>query len=141
MRPPKPRRDMSGNPGNPTSELQKAYSQLMTITDPDQLVEAAVGIVKPLIGRGFSEKNFRLFMQNIEQSKRRGLESIQSFLSNYILRGSGLGVESKEHAIASVLTEDIDDYIELTPYQQSLKAMVESHGFHVGIKSNDGFYE
>lgn len=135
MRPRQPQRDLSQQGGNPTSELQKNYEVLMGINDPDELAQAAVQVVRPLVGRGFSEKNYTKFMQNLEQAQQRGVQGLQKFLTNYILKGSGLGVESKEAAVASMLTEDVDDPIELTPYQQHLKALVESYGYHVALLS------
>lgn len=128
-----PQPDYSQQPGNPTSELQAKYQQLMTIQDPHELVDAAVGIVQPLVGRGMSEKNWRIFQRNIQGAARRGLVGLQMFLSNYILKGGGQGVigsgggrfESVD-VIANMITEDVDIFNELTPQQQYLKNLVES---------------
>lgn len=129
-------RDFSQQAGNPTSELQAQYQQLMAIQDPQELMDAAIGVVKPLIGRGMSEKNYQRFMRQIQQAASRGLVNLQMFLSNYILKGSGQGAipqrggrfaESADIAeIASVITEDADNFNELTREQQYLKNLVES---------------
>lgn len=125
-------RDLSGQGGNPTSAIQAAYKQLMAIQDPNELVDAAMGIVQPLVGKGMSTQNFAKFKMNLMQSARRGLTNVQSFLSNYMLAGSGMGtsgsrgrMESIEQ-IANVITEDANVFRELTPRQAQLKRLVES---------------
>lgn len=133
MPPRGPKRDLSGKSRNPTAELQKAYSHLMSIQDPEELMRAAVGIVKPLVGTGLSEKNYQKFMTNLQQSAQRGLEGLQFFLSNYILSGSGMSVESRENAVASLLSEDVNEVRRLTTHERQLKAMVESYGYYVAI--------
>jgi len=127
-RPPRPRRDFSGKDGNPTNALQNAYQQLMVLQDPDELMDAAIQIVQPLVGKGMSELNYQKFMQNIQGAARKGVAGLQGFLTNYILAGSGMSTgESKVSAIASMLTEDVNNIHILTPYQQSLKTLVESN--------------
>lgn len=127
-RPRAPQRDLSQQEGNPTSALQAAYQQLMAIQDPQELMDAAIQVVQPLVGHGMSEQNYRKFMQNLEGSARKGLTGIQMFLSNYILKGSGMGarLEAAE-SIASFITEDINEVRALTPQQQYLKTLVESN--------------
>jgi hypothetical protein len=100
----------------------------MAIQDPQELMDAAVGVVQPLVGRGMSEQNYQKFMQNLQGSARRGLTGIQMFLSNYILKGSGMGatLEAAE-SVASFITEDVNDTHALTPQQQALKTLVESN--------------
>lgn len=127
-RPRAPKRDLSQQEGNPTRALQDAYQQLMAIQDPQEMMDAAIQVVQPLVGRGMSEQNYKKFMQNLQGSARRGLVGIQSFLSNYILKGSGMGatLEAAE-SVASFITEDVNEVCNLTPRQQYLKTLVESN--------------
>jgi hypothetical protein len=127
-RPQRPKRDLSQQGGNPTSALQAAYQQLMSIQDPEELAQAALQVVQPLVGSGMSEQNFQKFQQNLQGSARKGLTGVQMFLSNYILKGSGMGVgmEAAE-SVASFITEDVNDFRDLTPQQQALKTLVESN--------------
>lgn len=134
-RPSRPPRDLSAQAGNPTSEIQKHYSELMAIQDPDELIQAADTLVQPLIGHGFSPNNYKKFTMDLQQAARRGLLGIQSFLSNYMLKGSGLGVaESNEiGAIASLICEDTNS-VKLSKRQIELKRLVENvGGFSVAL--------
>ena len=127
-RPPRPRRDLSQQGGNPTSALQAAYEQLMSIQDPEEMMDAAIQVVQPLVGSGMSEQNYQKFVQQLQGSSRKGLVGVMGFLSNYILKGSGLGVgmEAAE-SVASFITEDVNETYSLTPQQQYLKTLVESN--------------
>lgn len=134
-RPQKPTRDLSATAGNPTHGIEQSYQQLMSITDPDELKQAAIQLADQYRGHGMSDGNYRKFMMNLEQAYRRGLTGLQMFLSNYMLKGSGLGVvESAEDAIASFLTEST--CIRLTKRQYELKRLVESYGFNVAVVYN-----
>lgn len=131
-RPSRPQRDLSAQAGNPTSEIQKHYTELMAIQDPEELIQAADSLVQPLIGHGFSENNYRKFAMNLQQAARRGLTGVQMFLNNYLLKGSGLGVQESTEidAIATFLCEDTNT-VRLTKRQIELKTLVESAGFKV----------
>lgn len=133
MRPSRPRKDLSKISGNPTSELQKNYDMLRSIRDPEELAQATINIVKPLVGKGFSKNRYAIFLRDLNNASQGGAEGIFHFITMFILAGSGLKVESREAAIASLLTEDIDSPINLTPHQRALKAMVEKYGYHVGV--------
>lgn len=93
MRPPREimEMDLSRQPGNPTSELQAHAQELWAIQDPQELANAAINIVKPLVGRGMSQKNYQMFLRNMQGAMRRGLTGVQSYITNYILKGSGMG--------------------------------------------------
>ncbi len=133
---PAPTRDLSKTPGNPTHAIEQNFSQLMAIQDPEELTQAVVQLIQPLVGQGFSPNNFQKFQRNLQQSAQRGVRGIQTFLSNFMLRGSGMGVESCAiDALAGVLTEDADIFHEFTPRQEELKLMVESYGFKVMLLS------
>lgn len=125
--------DLSQQTGNPTRAIQDNYERLMSIEDPDELVQAANDLVRPMVGTGISNTNYKKFINNLRSSTERGIDGIKYFLTNYMLRGSGLGVESKIGAIASILTEDANVFIELTPHQQRLKQLVESYGYDVAV--------
>ncbi len=133
MRPSRPRKDLSKISGNPTSELQKNYDMLRSIRDPEELAQATINIVKPLVGKGFSKNRYATFLRDLNNASQGGAESIFHFITMFILAGSGLKVESREAAIASLLTEDIDSPIHLAPHQRALKKMVERYGYHVGV--------
>lgn len=142
-------RDLSQQQGNPTSALQAAYRDLMAIQDPQELMEKAINTIKPLVGRGMSELNYKKFMQNIQGAAQKGVQEIQKFLSNYVLAGSGLSTgagrrgsrgmgEDVVSAIASFITEDRNDVVQLNKYQRDLKLMVETYGrFNVVVVEDD----
>lgn len=136
MRPNYPRKDLSKISGNPTSELEKNYDMLRSIRDPEELAQATINIVKPLVGKGFSKNRYATFLQHLDKARQGGAEGIFRFITMFILAGSGLKVESREAAIASLLTEDVNDRVRLTPHQIALKAMVEKYGYHVGVRTH-----
>ena len=134
MRPRKSQRDLSSDISNPTGALQKAYSHLMSIKDPQELYDAALEVVRPLVGHGVSEKNFKQFEQTLYKTASKGINAVQQYITMYVLKGSGLGVlESTQESLASMLSEDVDDTFKLTPHQMELKNMVESYGYSVGF--------
>lgn len=132
MRPRKPRINLTaGDAGNnPSKIIHDNYHMLMEISDPDQLMQTIIGLVKPTLNHGFSQKNYQNFIKNLQQSAVRGLEGIQFFLTNFMLKGGGLGVaESVTESIASLICEDTSS-ISLTPKQQKLKSLAESYGYN-----------
>lgn len=135
MIPPGRGRDLSQQPGNPTHALQQAYPQLVAIEDADELKRAAIAIVEPFVGHALSQENFKKFLLNINQAHRRGgVVGIQRFITNYILAGSGLRAEDDEiTALATMITEDANIPVRLTPEQEALKAMMESYGYKVAL--------
>ncbi len=118
-------RDLSAQAGNPTNALQAAYKQLMTIQDPQELMDAAIQVVQPMIGKGISQPNYAKFMMNLRQSAQRGVGSLQQFLTNYILKGSGLGVA--EDLITASASFMVEGGVTLTVRQKELKTLVESN--------------
>lgn len=132
-RPERPRIDLSKKPGNPTSELEKHYQELKALaSDSEAAAAKAVEIIQPLVGKGMSERNYSKFMLDLNKAKERN--RVFEFLTNYILKGSGLGVMDDVEAIASFVSEDINNlFVELTDKQRALKKMAESAGFSVGL--------
>lgn len=126
-----PPRDLSGQEGNPTWAIQQNYDALMSITDPEQLKQAAIDLVKPYVGQAMSENNWRKFMMAIERT--RTIQEIQFFLTNFLLKGSQLGVlRNSVEGIANFITEDIDQMRQrFTPEQAVLVEMVGRYGFQV----------
>jgi hypothetical protein len=121
-------RDLSSQDGNPTSALQAYFEQIMSLEDPEEMVEMAISIVKPLVGKGMSEKNYNTFLKNLQKSAQRGIVDIQYYISNFILKGSGLGVvENKISAMAYMITEDSSIFVDLNETQQYLKELIENH--------------
>jgi len=139
--PPRPRTSSvdltSQNRGvNPSQLIHDNYKNLMAIPDLDQLKQAVIGLVQPTVNHGFSPKNYQTFLRNLEQATQRGLEGVQFFLSNFMLKGAGLGVsESSMDAIASMICEDTLASIPLTNEQRRLKLLVESYGYSVCLLS------
>ena len=128
MRPRRSKKDLSKISGNPTSALQDAYAKLMSIDDPQELYDAAIAIVKPLVGSGVSEANYRKFENTLYKNAERGVDELKYYLSMYILNGSGMGVESNNiKAMASFITEDCDEIVDLTEEQLRLQKLVESN--------------
>jgi len=129
-------RDLSGQAGNPTSWIQDNYETLMSMTDPDEIVNFVVDGVRPLVGRSFSDKNFRKLVNDIGRAAEKGRQSLQFYLTNYLLAGSGMSPRAVEdtQSIASMISEDIDDpTLRLTYRQQQLKRLVESYGYSVTL--------
>lgn len=119
-----PKTDYSKISGNPTHALQQQYEALMGIEDLDELKDAAVSIVKPLVGSGMSSGNYKKFMLNLQRSSARGLDSVRHFLTNYILAGSGMAVgESLIDAMDAILMENSTKF---STAQWRLKNLVES---------------
>ena len=137
--------ELTQQPGNPAHALRQRYHELMAIQDPEQLAQEAFNTVRPLVGRGCSEQNWKKFQLNLKQASQRGLVGLQSFISNYMLKADKLGVipsrglqaESKIQALASLITEDVSDPYRLNPNQRQLKALVESYGFTVVLLEDD----
>ena len=126
--------DLSQQGGNPTSALQAAYQQLMALPTMEELQQAALNIVKPLAdaGTGISPKNWKVFQTTVMRA--RNLQDLQRYITNYILKGSGMGVqESMIDAIGSLLTEEITVTADFSEQQLKLKNLVESYGYHVGL--------
>lgn len=144
MLPSGPTRDLSQQAGNPTHAIQQSYHQLMAIQDPQELQQAALELVKPMVGRGISDQNFRKFVQRLNVAAQRGIQGMQKYLSDFMLAGSGMGViggggrqmarESLDIAtIANLITEDADIIADYTPAQLQLKQLVESYGYRVRL--------
>ena len=129
----RPSTDLTKRAGNPTFEIQKHYDELMSIADVDELVQHAVQIVEPTVGAGFSERNYRKFMMNINRARERGVSEVQRFLTNFLLAGAGMKAMEDIDAIASFVTEDIEEKVELTEKQRALKEMVEKYGYQIGL--------
>ena len=126
----RPRKDYSKTPGNATSVLQAAYGNLMSIQDPEELKLAMIDTIKPLVGKGISRDKFERFNKIARGCDN--LTKLRYYVSNFILKGSGLGVvESKAAAVASFLAEDADVIARLPKSAWRLKAIAESYGYHV----------
>lgn len=126
-------RDLSQQAGNPTHGIEQHYTRLMDIQDPDLLQQEAMSIVQSYAeSGGISERNLRKF--NFTMQKLSGnLPKIQQYLTNFLLAGSGLAVESNEMAaVVSFITESTDP-IKLTVRQVRLKLLVESCGYKVRL--------
>lgn len=123
-----PKTDLSGSTANSTGALQAAYHQLMAITDLPTLQKTAIDVVQKLVGSGISPENFKKFQANVANSPT--VQKLQYYLTNYILKGSGLGVaESAQESMGSLLTEDVGEY--LNEEQQKLADMVAEYGLYV----------
>jgi hypothetical protein len=91
-----PRRDLSATPGNPTHAIQQRYQELMAINDEDEFYTTARELVGSMAGQGISPTNARKFFMNLDQSKKRsGLTGMKFFVTNFMLKGAGMGTESK----------------------------------------------
>lgn len=128
------------NGDNPTKWIQRHLTELGEIAatgDTRLLVQTILDGVRPLVGRGFSEANYRKMKLTLEQLARKqsAMRILTGYINNYHLRGSGLGMESNcQAAIASMITESFEP-VQLTPHQAFLKALVESviPGCHVKL--------
>lgn len=129
--------DLSQIDGNPTNEIHKHYADLNKITDEKEYYDAVMAVVKPMVGKGMSERNFKTFVKNLNGASRRGLISMQSYVTNFMLAGIGLRAEENEiKAIGNLIKEDIRP-IEFTPRQMKFKKLVESNSnFFVTLAEN-----
>ena len=133
QRPNNPRVDLTARTGNPSSWIQEHYQELMAITDPHELAETAIAGMRAMVGRGFSEPNFRKLLIALQQSERKGLVAVQKYLTNFMLAGAGMRTEDDARlAIATMITEDVEP-IQLSPQQRDLKKLVESYGYSVAM--------
>lgn len=125
--------DLSKKKSNPTASLTQHYQELMAIQDPDALIQRVTELAKPLVGAGMSELNYRKLVHTMEQY-RQNFPRLQKYVTDYILKGMGLGVvEDHVQAVASLLTEGTA--ARLTPQQAQLKRLAESYGYHVALLS------
>jgi len=87
--------DLTAREGNPSSALSNAYQQLLAIENGSQFIKTVDGIVRPYIGKGFSQKNYRKLMNELERMNRELADPIpemQKYITNFILKGAGHGV-------------------------------------------------
>ena len=120
------KRDLSKQAGNPTSEIQAKYQALMAIPTFDELKQAALDIFKSCVGHGFSPSNYQEALgaiNEIEANRGKDLEHLQFYLTNYMLKGSGLGVAMDDvERIAAIISES-----ELTEEQLALAVLVKPY--------------
>lgn len=128
------------NGDNPTKWIQRHLTELAEIAATGNsrlLVQTILDGVRPLVGKGFSEANYRKMKLTLEKLMQRqsAMQILTGYVNNYHLRGSGLGMESNcQAAIASMITESFEP-VQLTPYQAFLKTLVETiiPGCHVKL--------
>jgi len=135
-RPRKPKIDLTQQKGNPSSAIEKAYGDLMGIQDVNELKQAAVNLVQPFVGKGFSPTNWKKFQ--LAMAKARSTMDVQRYLTNFMLAGGGMSVgEDRIAALASVITEDTHKTVRLTTRQRRLKTLAESYGWPVVVEAED----
>ena len=129
-------RDLTRQSGNPTSWIHDNYQELMGIQDPEELAQHVLENITPMVGNGISQQNFAKMRQTLMMAARKGIHEVQKYLSNYMLRGAGLGVEDNEQlALASMVCEDCE-VVRLNLKQTYLKRLVESNSrFKVKVLS------
>lgn len=129
-RPQRPDYDMSQSRNmNITKLLTQEYGNLVQITDPYELAEAVINLATPLVGKGFKKETYDKFVMILNQKADEGLVQLQHYLTNFILRGSGLKVmeHTDPRAIADFITENTHETLYLTEHQKYLKRLVESN--------------
>lgn len=82
--------DLSKKSGNPTNGLQANYTELMGITDVEELKNKSIAIMESYRGSGVSERNCDRFVTELRKCET--IQKAQKYVSNYILKGSGMGV-------------------------------------------------
>lgn len=128
--------DLSNVEGNPTKAIQDNYHDLMAVTNPEELKALALKLVEPYVGHSFSTSNFRKFKNII--AKLVDLSSIQSYLTNFMLKGSNLGIiesTSQIDIIAALINESNE--IMFTPEQQQIVNLVSRYGYSVALTEDD----
>lgn len=131
-----PARDLSKQVGNPTSYIHDNYQRLMAINDFDELAKVLRTIFTLHRGKGFSERNSRMALQTLQdiEAKGKNVDELQKFATNFMLRGSGLGVIGDDmDKIDAVMNED---KCGLTDEQAAFVALVEDH-FDVGLMEDE----
>jgi len=133
--------ELTTQQGNPANAIKSVYPQLMAIDDTNELVQFALQTVEPLVGHGMSPANYAKFVKNLEASSKKGVTDVKFFLTNFLLAADNQSVinpggprvfKNSIEAIAACIAEDLSDpYLNqvevLTPRQQELKFLIESH--------------
>ncbi len=83
--------DLTNDPTNPSYTLKELYALLMGESDPHQLATDAIALVKPFVGKGLSNNNWRKY-QLVVQQNQDNLEKLRQYITNYILASAGLAV-------------------------------------------------
>jgi hypothetical protein len=128
-RPTRPSVDLTEVPGNPANALRQHYQELMQIQEPHELAARALEIVQPLANKGMSAQNFMKFKQTLAQASQQGLQKIQFYLTNYMMKAAGLGVqESVDHtALIDIIGNElmVEDYgVDLSPRQRQIMGAI-----------------
>lgn len=86
-------RNLSNEPGNPTSYIHDNYQRLMAIPTYKELDAKMRTIFKLHAGKGFSQQNMSKALRTMDDLKERGdIDRLRMFVTNFMMRGSGLGV-------------------------------------------------
>ena len=108
--------DLSQQEGNPTSYIKDNYQELMALADqdPEAAAQQVIQAAEQMVGRGFSQLNFKKLQMRVIKAAQRGAFGVQKFLSDYMLAGMGeraiytKGQYEDVEAIGSLITEDPD---------------------------------
>lgn len=129
-RPPRPRRDLTDPEAAPnlTKHIEQHYQEIIKATDLEDLRNWALAAAQSYLNKGLSPANYRKFVTSVNNPRRiSGISDLVQYLTNYMLAGAGLGVESDEiKLMACLLTDDPILDVELTEDQIRLADLVES---------------
>jgi len=109
-------KDLSQQPGNPTSYIHDHYQELMALAeqDPDGAAQRIVQAAQEMVGAGLSELNFRKLKLRVMKAVQRGSFGVQKYISDYMLKGMGhgtlqtRGANEGVEAIGSLISEDVN---------------------------------
>ena len=118
---------------NLTKHLEQNYPIIGQASDEEGLKSWAIEAANHYLGSSLSKINHARFMKAL--ASKHGLPAIQKYLTDYMLKGAGLGVmRNSIDSIASMVQEDVDEVVKLSTEQILLKKLVEDNSdFEVGL--------
>jgi len=91
--------NLLSKPGNPAFEIRQILDDLQREHVPELFVSRIKGVVKPMIGHGISEENYKRLMRNMEGCVEKfyphanPIEALQDYIfRGFILKAAGMGV-------------------------------------------------
>ena len=91
--------DLTRRPGNPAFELRQVLESLAGETVPELFIARVKGVVKPMVGHGVSEENYKRMLRAMDgcvenyYPHANPIEALQDYIwRGFILKAAGMGV-------------------------------------------------